>query len=411
MATYDFSRLTGADLPPEYSFVRTLGHGSMAHVFLVRNNALKRLAALKILRSELAGDGVNAKRFSREAQAAANIVHPNVTSVFAVGALSNGVPYIEMQYIDGGNLSELIEAHGKLDPEEASLLLLQLANALAAAHQQGVIHRDVRPANILIDSTHENAYLADFGIAGILETGSNAVTKLTRDGDRLGNPRYMSPEQLRGDVVTEQTDVYSLGVVGYELLTGHGPFGDMEVTDVAAAHIRKTPIDLVQAYPSLPRYLGDALGRCLSKQPNNRPRASTLAAMFVSRDSPESNGQSRSTIGAFLDQLKARKVYRAVVAYSAGAFLVLQVADLVLAPLRAPEQAYRWLVVLVVAGFPLAVAASWVYDMRGGRLTRTRLPESAGGSRRGLWLTLQLSGMVLSIAVAMAIAGWLLRNG
>ena len=380
----------------------------MAHVFLVRNTALKRLAALKVLKAELAGDQVSAKRFSREAQAAANITHQHVTSVYAVGELSNGVPYIEMQYIDGGNLSELLKGQGRLGADEATSILTQVANALAAAHEHGIIHRDVKPANILVDASLKKAYLTDFGVAGILETGSETVTRLTRDDDRLGNPRYMSPEQLKGATVTERSDIYSLGVLGYELLTGHGPFGDREITDMSAAHIRTAPLDLSQAYPELPTSLCDALQRCLSKQPNNRPRASALAGMFEGSASAQSHNERQSTLTAFLGELKERKVYRALVAYAAATFLILQVADLVLPPLNAPDWVSRWLVVLTLAGFPVAMSISWVYDLRGGRLTRSKPPESAKRTRRGLWFLLQIIGLTLSAALAASIAWWLL---
>ncbi len=411
-----FFQVTGAELPPGYSFIRTLGQGQMAHVFLVRNTALKRLAAVKVLRSELAADKIGRKRFIREAQAAASIHHPSVTAVFTVGTLSNQNPFIEMQYVDGSNLAEVLRANGRFDVPTARKLLAQLAGALAAAHECRVIHRDVEPANVLIEPENDHAFLTDFGIAAILESGSEAVTRLTREGDRLGDPTYMSPEQLRGEVLTPKSDVYSLGLLGYEMLTLHGPFVDAEVTDIAAAQIRRAPVELHARHPEIPSDISDTLQRCLSKKPEHRPHAKALADMLAVPESisigatASVDDEATSALSSFLRELQKRKVYRTAVTYAAIVFVILQVADLILPPLTAPGWIYRLIVVASLAGFPIILALAWVFDIRQGRILRAdEVPESSPSrASRVQRLLMQIAGLALSIAISAATAWWLL---
>jgi serine/threonine protein kinase len=409
-----FKELTGATLPPGYSLIRLLGEGSVACVFLVRNTALKRLVAIKVLRKELAEDPVGRKRFIREAQAAARIEHPSVASIHSVGTLEEGVPFIEMQYVDGSNLADHLQANGPLDAETVCRILAQLASALAAAHDHRVIHRDVEPANVLIERETGCAFLTDFGIAGILETGSETVTKLTRESDRLGSPAYMSPEQLRGETLTPQSDVYGLGLLGYEMLTLYGPFGSSEIADMAGAHIRRPPIDLHESIPEVPQQLSDVLKRCASKKPGHRPSATSLAATLVSitdgdADAAANDVKEQDALGTFLHELNTRKVYRAAAAYAAAVFILLQVADLILPPLEAPPWVYRATVIVSLAAFPAVLALAWVFDLDSEGLTRTRMARSKYMQRissRQL-LVLQAVGMILSVGISGAVA-WLL---
>jgi len=407
-----FRNLIGADLPTNLKLVRILGQSSMARVFLARDTLLKRLVAVKILLENLSADPTSRKRFIREAQAAARISHPCVTPVYTVGTLGNDVPYIEMQYIESNNLAEILQSHGRFDVRATRKLLAQLAMALAAAHDSRVIHRDVKPANVLVEHDSGRVFLTDFGVAGILESGGEEVTRLTREGERLGDPTYMSPEQLRADVLTPQSDIYSLGLLGYELLTLHGPFGDADITDVAAAHIRRVPIDLHEVYPDIPADLSDVLKRCLSKKPEHRPRAKELADLFegINSDAESAEAPSQSAFISFLHELEKRRVYRAAAAYAAVTFILLQVADLILPGLGAPDWVFRFCVVASLAGFPVAVVLAWIFDIRQGRLMRTddlttSFAQKASPLQR---VMLQILGLALSVAVAAAIAWWLL---
>ncbi len=410
-----FHDVTGAMLPSDYSFIRMLGQGSMAYVFLARNVGLKRLVAIKVLRRELANDSVGRKRFVREAQAAARISHPSVTSVYTVGTLSNDVPFIEMQFIEGSNLAELLRSQGRFEVPVARALLAQIAAALAAAHECRVIHRDVKPANVLVEGKSGRAYLTDFGVAGILESGTEAVTRLTREGDRFGDPTYMSPEQLRGEVLTPQTDVYSLGVLACKILTTHGPFGDSEITDMAGAHIRRAPINIHEVCPDIPRELGEAVQRCLAKKPEHRPGAGVLTKIFDGTDKLDSDEEEpmRGALAGFLSELKNRKVYRAAVAYAAATFVVLQAADLILPPLDVPVWVYRSVVLASLAGFPVTLIMAWVFDLRQGRLMRAEDVDASFTRRVSpkQRLLLQALGVVLSVAISAIAAWWLLATG
>lgn len=413
-----FQGLEGAILPSNLEVIRMLGQGSMARVFLVRDSALKRLVAVKVLRRALAADSISRKRFVREAQAAARISHPCITKVYSVGELSNEVPYIEMEYIESNNLDEVLRSHGRFDVLAARRLLAQISSALAAAHDNRIIHRNVKPANVLIEHDAHRVFLTDFGVAGILESGSEAITQLTKEGECFGDPTYMSPEQLRGEILTVQTDIYSLGVLGYEVLTLHGPFDNSEVTNLTSAHLRRPPLELHVVHPDIPIDLSDVLKRCLSKKPEHRPRAKNLARLFEPADSVSTNtvmvlgedGAPQSALVSFLQEAEKRRVYRAAVAYAAITFVALQVADLVLPPFDPPEWVFRLLVVISLAGFPLTVVLAWIFDLRQGRLLRTNDTSSSFSRKtsRMQRLVLQALGLTLSIVLSAAAAWWLL---
>ncbi len=403
--------MANVEFPPNLAPIRLLGHGSMATVFLARNRSLKRLVAVKFLRPELSRDATSRRRFEREAQAAARLSHDGVTRVYSVGRLRNGEPFIEMEHIDGNNLADTLRRQGPLEVGKAAALLTQIASALAAAHDESIVHRDVKPANILIDNKTGRAVLTDFGVAAILETGTETITQLTRENERIGNPRYMSPEQLRGEVLTGQSDVYSLGVVAYELLTGKGPFDDPEIRDVAGAHLRRPPPDLKQMRLDIPQTLSDTLKKCLAKKPEHRPLARDLTAVFEDpHDDVADAKQPAGPITGFLYELKQRKVYQTAVAYAAVTFLILQVADLLLQPWPDLDVLYQLIVVACLAGFPFAIVLAWIFDLRKGRLVRTDDAQSAflGNATRAQRSVLMLTGLGLTVALVLSVAWWLL---
>ena len=417
-ATDIFEEATGSPLPDGYSLIRQLGEGPLSRVFLVRNTKLKRLVAFKVLRKKLADNSVNHRRFVREAQAAARITHPAVVSIYAVGRLDNDLPYIEMQHIDGRNLRDELKGQRRFEIPEAREVLSQLAGALLAAHEQGVIHRALEPANVLLDRDSDRAFLTDFGIAGILETGAESVTKLTRADERLGSPTYMSPEQLRGNTLTVESDIYSFGLLGYEMLTLRGPFGDADIGDIAGAHIRRPPIDLHEVDTNIPKSLSKILKQCLAKNPQNRPTARNLVEFFLSAREEHRTASARTdkplpgAVAGFFGELQDRKVYRAAVTYAAVVFVILQVADLMFSPLNIADWVYRLLVILSLSTFPFVLALAWIFDWREGRLTRTEDVDGSFTSRasRRQQLILQALGLAFSIAASWAIAWWLLDS-
>ena len=200
-----------AELDSEFDILRLLGEGSVAQVYLARERALQRLVAIKLMKSELAEDETARKRFERESRSAAKIHHHNVATVHRVGSLEDETPFIIMEYIEGRNLADLLQAEGVMTIEQACHTLSQVALALAAAHENGIVHRDVRPDNVVGEEDSDRVVLTDFGIAGILETGNETITRLTQQGLLLGDPRYMSPEQLLGESITDESDVLQPG--------------------------------------------------------------------------------------------------------------------------------------------------------------------------------------------------------
>lgn len=269
-----------SELAPELEVLRLLGRGSTAIAYLAREPALKRLVTVKVLRAQLCVDRVARQRFEREAQAAARVSHTHVASVHRVGRLQDGIPYIVMEYVDGRSLADTIAARGPLPQDETRRLLAALASALAAAHEQGVIHRDVRPGNIFIENRSGRVVLTDFGIAALLESGGADAIQLTPAGTRLGEIRYASPEQVRGEPVTDLSDVYAFGIVAFELLTGEHPF-DIGVPAATVASTEHTPPVAVAALADLAPELRNIVERCLAKDVNRRPRAQDVATMLA----------------------------------------------------------------------------------------------------------------------------------
>lgn len=256
--------------------VRLLGRGSMGVVHLAQETNLERLVAIKTLRGVIAKDERALKRFRREASAAARIDHPNVTSVYRLGDLPDGTPYIAMQYVRGRTLTALMASSGEVSVDRATQIVAQLAAALAAAHRERIIHRDVKPGNVLIEQDTNQVFLSDFGIAGIQETGARIATKLTLHGELLGDARYISPEQAQGDPPTPASDIYSLGIVAYELLTGAYPYrgdgGDI------SAHLREAAKPLSAHRSDVPENVERIVMQALAKNADERPSAEQLMA-------------------------------------------------------------------------------------------------------------------------------------
>lgn len=259
-------------LADRYELGETLGSGGMARVVAAHDRRLQRPVAVKMLREEIAGSGQD--RFLREARTAASLTHPHAVAVYDTGR-DGDTPFIVMELVDGPTLAELLAQRGPLGPEEAGAVLSQVLAALAAAHRRGLVHRDVKPGNILLPGAHVPRHpneepgvkLADFGIAkGLGEAG----TGLTVTGQVLGTPRYVSPEQVAGQPATPRSDVYSAGIVLYELLAGEPPFSGDSPIAVALAH-REDPVPrLDRKRRGLDAALVATVHRALEKDPERR---------------------------------------------------------------------------------------------------------------------------------------------
>src|ERR1043166_9591577 len=267
-----------AALAPGYQLIRLIGVGGMGRVYLARDPQLKRLVAVKVLLRELTGQTDARARFLREAEVVAALSHPNVVGIHGLGALGDGTPYFVMQYVSGRSLADWLRADGPLDVNTTKRILGEVATALAAAHRHGIVHRDIKPANILFDEEARRALVSDFGIAAIVSTRAAADgTNITRTGMTVGTLAYMSPEQIAGEQVSEKTDVYALGLLGYELLTARGPYEISSPRDLIAAHLRDTPAKLSDRRADVPPDLEQLLAACLSKSADDRPTAQHVA--------------------------------------------------------------------------------------------------------------------------------------
>jgi serine/threonine protein kinase len=274
--------LLPADSPPHDLAGQTVGRWQVQSLLAVGGMGwvYKALApegeavALKLIKPELARDSVFRKRFDREARIAQQVSHPNLVRVLDTGEYG-GIPYLAQQFITGGSLADRLERDGVLAPGATVKLCREVASALDALHAAQLFHRDVKPANILLDDA-DVAYITDFGLAK-----DTQGSLLTRPGQTLGSLDYMAPEQIRAEEITAATDVYALGCVMFECLTGDPPFADRQGMRVLWAHLQDQPTDPVEGNPELPPALGQAVLRALEKDPADRPQSASEFAESV----------------------------------------------------------------------------------------------------------------------------------
>jgi serine/threonine protein kinase len=253
-----------AALDGQYDLEREIGRGGMGIVYLARDLRLDRRIAIKTLPSHLARDPVVGERFLREARTAGRLSHQNIVPIHRADELG-GHAFFVMGYVDGESLAQRIRRERRLDPRDVVRQLSDVAEALAYAHAHGVIHRDIKAENILLDSATGRALVTDFGIARMAE-----AAPLTSTGQVLGTVYYLSPEQVSGNPVDARSDIYSLGVVGYFALAGRFPFDAQLASAVLIAHVTKAPPLLHTVSPDTPRELCDVIDRCLAKDPGER---------------------------------------------------------------------------------------------------------------------------------------------
>jgi serine/threonine protein kinase len=405
----DFDAAVRAALSPELELVRPLGSGSGARVYLAREAALQRLVAVKVLRPEAAGDEVLRRRFEREAQSAARLSHPHVTAIHRVGRLPDGLPYMVLEYVEGRTVADALAATGPMPETEARALLAAVASALVAVHDGGIVHRDVRPGNIFLEERTGRALLGDFGIAALADAGGGQGARLTMVGQRLGVSGSMSPEQIRGEEVTAQSDIYSLGVLGYEILTGRGPYDAASDAQLLVAHLQAVPVPLRFLNPGIDPRLDALLQRCLAKEPRHRPVAREVVAALAAMQPAGPGGEAppEDALGQLIHELKRRRVITVLWAYATFAGVLLGFGDQIIQAFSVNRAIHQVLIIAVLAGFPAALVISWLYDAGRGGLRRT--PSAAPQSRR---TRLLMWGALAASALMAALLGWvLLRRG
>jgi serine/threonine-protein kinase len=269
----------------QYRLTRRLGSGGMGEVYLAEHRLLKRPCAVKLIRPDKAADPQSLRRFEREVQATAALTHPNAIQVFDYGHTPDGTFYYAMEYLPGPTLEELVRRDGPLPPGRAVRLLRQVCGALAEAHRTGLVHRDVKPGNVIVcdrGGVADVAKLLDFGLVRDIQPGAAGETAA---GAITGTPQYMAPEQASGKTVDARCDVYAVGGVAYFLLTGRPPFDGRTAMQMIAAHLCESPEPPSSHRHDLPSDLERAILRCLAKSPTDRfPDMETLDAASAGCD-------------------------------------------------------------------------------------------------------------------------------
>ncbi|MFN8524500.1 MAG: protein kinase [Chloroflexota bacterium] len=278
----------------QYVIVDQLGRGGMATVYKAQQLGLDRPVALKILHPGLAEDDVIIRRFEQEARIAANLYHPHILTIYDVGRV-DGTFYIAMRFVDGETLGQLLRRENPIDPMRALRMVEQIADALDFAHSKGVLHRDVKPANILVESG-DALTLNDFGIARASEGAQLTSTRMV-----IGTPEYMSPEQARGDQVDHRTDLYALGVLLYETLGGRPPFSAANTPALLYMHVHQQPPPIRDMRPDLPAAIEAVLEKALAKSPEDRFQ-SGRELVSAAREALAAPAQSGGTVATLIDR-------------------------------------------------------------------------------------------------------------
>jgi serine/threonine protein kinase len=292
--------LSFPDLGARYDVLELIGTGGMGTVWKVFDKQLGETFAIKVLNPDLIADATAVKRFEKEANLASDLTHANIAAIFGPGADSQGRPFIIMRYVDGESLADILAAEGKLSEERALNIFSQVCDALAHSHMKGIVHRDIKPSNIIISKTESGAdmvHVVDFGIARCVYDEVTKTQALTKAVDIFGSPRYMSPEQFLGQEVTGQSDIYSLGCVLYEMLTGTPPFTEENPVKLILQQIGE-PAD----FSKIPVKFHLLLGQCLEKSPAARaPDVGYIQRTLSAMDSAVPlNGQSLALLHGIL---------------------------------------------------------------------------------------------------------------
>ena len=346
-----------------YTLERELGGGGMSRVFVAEETALRRKVVVKLLPPDLIAD-VNLERFNREILLAAGLQHPHIVPVLSAGEM-DGVPYYTMPLVEGESLRARLAQHGALSIVATIGVLRDVAKALAYAHDHGVVHRDIKPDNVLLSGG--SATVTDFGIAKAITVSRTQPGQplLTQAGTSLGTPAYMSPEQASGDPTTDhRADIYSFGCMAYELLTGRPPFVEQSPRKLLAAQMTAQPVAVDTLRPETPDELAELVMRCLAKEPEDRPqRASDVVHVLELATSGALHSSSGRSDGSALR--------RALSIYVAAFVVVVALAKAAIGGIGLPDWVLPGSIVVMAAGLPVILLTGYVQRVAHQVLTAT----------------------------------------
>ncbi|WP_430536585.1 Stk1 family PASTA domain-containing Ser/Thr kinase [Listeria rocourtiae] len=381
--------MIGKRINDRYKVVSAIGGGGMANVFLAHDMILDRKVAVKVLRIDLADESNLIRRFQREAQSATSLVHPNIVSIYDVGE-ENDLHYIVMEYVEGMDLKQYIHENNPIPFEKAVDIMLQIVSAVAVAHSAHIVHRDLKPQNILID--HDGAVkITDFGIAMAL-----SETSITQTNSLLGSVHYLSPEQARGGMATQKSDIYSLGIVLYELLVGKVPHDGESPVSIAIKHLQANIPSIREQNPEVPQSLENIVIRATAKDPFLRYQtAEEMKADLKTALDPERRNEAKYVFPVDDGETKTIPIIATKNAMQNLDNTMVSAAEKEEAPAEPQKKSNKkkiWIIAGIIALFAIIIVALWLM----GRPPATvKIPNVANDTRETAVQKLQDAGFVV----------------
>ncbi|PYP69353.1 MAG: hypothetical protein DMD41_16990 [Gemmatimonadetes bacterium] len=384
----------------------------MSRVFLAQETALKRQVVIKVLPPEMAAD-VNVSRFRREVELAASLQHPHIVPLLSAAAAGD-LLYYTMPLVEGESLRAKLARQGELPVSETIRVLADVADALAYAHAHGVVHRDIKPDNVLISGKH--AVVTDFGVSKAVSASSGG--SLTSLGVALGTPAYMAPEQAAADPhLDHRADLYALGVLGYEMLTGRPPFTAATPQATLAAQVTQTPQPVAAQRPAVPAALNALVMRCLEKHPADRwQNAGEVAAQLEAMSTPSGGmpptGATATISSGTEDAIRRGHPARVAALFAAASAGVLSAVSLLVRFLGLPDWVLAGAVVLLLLGFPIVLLTGLLERRRAQARASGRIATTPTGGVRGLftWRRATQGGVLAFAALGVGTAGWIMMR-
>lgn len=385
--------LIGKSINGRYKIKELIGGGGMSNVYLAHDMILDRDIAIKILRYDFSNEEELRRRFQREALSTTSLAHPNIVNIFDVGE-DGSVHYLVMEYVPGKTLKEYIIEHSPVSPERAVEIMKQLTSALAHAHHNQIVHRDIKPQNILMDA-EGNVKISDFGIAMAL-----SATSYTQTNSVLGTVHYLSPEQARGGTANKKSDIYSLGIVMYELITGKLPFSGESAVSIALKHLQTETPSLRDAVPTLPQSLENIVLKATAKNMQHRYQsADEMEEDLATALLPERLNEPKFTVPEDQDETRAMPAIKDTSAYTNVAdtktmpLPVNEVKKEQQTPPKKKKKKWPWIVgvlaFLLISGLVLAIAFPGLFEPR-----QVAVPDITGMERNEALEELQAAGFI-----------------